>query len=243
MPLGRKREYLSADRWVGCLLVMLCAVIGCTEEKGDRFQKSQRISESFEFFDVGVNTLFGKTLREDLKRQLGSDGIAYMDPLDLTVNYKGFLQAHFPDLYRLHRQLNPVEGVRREHNTINLVYRYAQRNNLPFKYVQLVFSNDTGKPLLFKIRATKEAEYLITRLREEYGVSDPVDWKGTGASAVFWQKNGDTLILTTRINIYGNPEYDIFIYFARNIEEVLAIEKRAVTQAEQDRQKAGKSAF
>ena len=124
-------------------------------------QGAQGLSESFTFFDLGKNSRFSESVRKNLNRQLGNDAIARRSPIDLEINYYGFLNEHFPSLHALNAQLNPSTARRIEHNNVKLMFRYARKEDLPFEYVELLFSNYSGLPLLFKINFKKPVIGLI----------------------------------------------------------------------------------
>ena len=108
-------------------------------------------SDSFTFFNLSKQSILSKSVRSDLNQKLGRDATEYRSIIDLDINYYGFLQKYFPSLYELNQNLNSPAGERIEHNTVKLMYRYARKENIPFDYVELVFSNYSQHPLLFRI--------------------------------------------------------------------------------------------
>ena len=229
---------ISVVFWAAALLLF-----GCSDNGGKKSGLSETRAESFRFFDMGVNTSFNAQLRQTLVGRLGSDAIEYHSPLDLELNYEGFLAAHFPNLHDLNRRLNPKSGARVEHNTIKLMYRHARRKQLPFEYVKLFFSNYSERPLMFEIKTTQEGGYLLDTLKEQYGQPKTADWPAAGGRSLHWEKNRDVLLVSITTNNYGNPEYQIVIYFVDNIEDLLGIEKEEALQREKERQKAARKAF
>lgn len=199
--------------------------------------------ESFTFFDLDSNTKFTDEIREKLNRQLGSDAIEYWSPIDLKFNSKGILQRYFKQLYELDKKLNPAEGVRFEHDTIKLTYRYARRKDVVFDYVMLIFSNFTHKPLVFEIRFQSEGSYVVDIIKEKYGDPQIIDWNTDDGRSLYWETNKDMLIISRFANRFGDPEYQVMIYYVNNIEKLLSKEDRERQQREEEKRQAGKTAF
>ena len=193
----------------------------------------------FTFFDLGENSEFSSNIRDKLRDRLGSDAIEYWSTLDLATNYKGFLQNYFPELYALNKRLNSPVGERVEHNTIKLTYRYARRKNLPFDYVELIFSNYTKKPLLFYIKSKKEGLGVIDTLKKKYGEAKTVDWEKEEGRSLYWGKNRSVLILSISDDRYGKPVYYTMIYYVPNLEELLSIEQQEIKHKEEKIKKNG----
>jgi hypothetical protein len=206
-------------------------------------QSAQGPSESFTFFDLGKNSRFSESVRRNLNRQLGNDAIAKRSPLNLEINYYGFLKEHFPALQALNVQLNPSTARRVEHNTVKLMYRYARKENVPFDYVELVFSNYSQHPLLFRINFQKDEANIVETLKTKYGEPLLIDWKDKNGRSLYWEKNEDLLIVSLVPDQFGIPEYQIRIYFVENIKTLLATERAENEKAESRRAKSGKTAF
>ena len=140
------RSTATRRRFLRLFLSGLAAVmlLSCsTDEQSPDYSRSQ--TEGITFFDVGAETVFSDALRDRLRKSLGPDAIAYRSTIDLEFNARGFLQREFPILHDLNQRLNTPAGERVEHDTVKLMYRYAVKENLPFSYVELVFSNFNGK--------------------------------------------------------------------------------------------------
>jgi hypothetical protein len=206
-------------------------------------QSAQRPSESFKFFDLGKNSRFSESVRKNLNRQLGNDAIAKRSPLNLETNYYGFLKEHFPSLHALNVQLNPSTARRIEHNIVKLMFRYARKENLPFDYVELLFSNYSRLPLLFRINFKKDEANIVDTLKSKYGDSRLIDWKNKGGQSMYWEKNNDILIVSLVPDQFGNPEYQIRIFFVGNIKALLAAENAEKEKQKRQRAKSGKTAF
>ncbi|MCK5450962.1 MAG: hypothetical protein KAI70_04275 [Candidatus Omnitrophica bacterium] len=214
-------------------------------KKTDNFGmvKVGKISAGFTFFDIGENTQFSNKLRSRLKDKLGSDAKENWVTLDLSINYQGFLQEHFPELHELNKKLNSPVGERVEHNTTKLTFRYAQQKSVPFEFVQLVFSNYTNKPLLIYIKSKKEGSDVIDTITKKYGDAKTIDWDKEEGKSLYWMKNRSTLIISISDDRYGNPEYHTIIYYVPNLEELLLQEQQTVKKEEEEIKKTGKTAF
>ncbi len=197
----------------------------------------------FTFFDVGVNTQIDDALRRDLQRQLGSDAIAYRLPISLDFNYKGFLADHFPEIDRVNRALNAPLGERKEHDTLVLMYRRAHKKETPFDYVELVFSNHTKRPLLFRIEPAGVGPAILDALIEKYGPPRTIQWSDGEAKTLWWEDHTDLLLATVSPNRFGTPVYRFRIVFTRNIETMLKREIELGQKRDQERRKAGEKAF
>ncbi|MBN1931583.1 MAG: hypothetical protein JW786_08260 [Desulfobacterales bacterium] len=215
--------------------------IGKKELPKDNF--SEKSPESFTFFDLDSNTKFNDEIRENLNRQLGSDAIEYWSPIDLKFNSKDFLKRYFNQLYELDKKLNPAEGVRFEHDTIKLTYRYARKKDVPFDYVMLIFSNFTYKPLMFEIRFQKEGAYVVDIIKGKYGEPQIIDWDTDEGKSLYWEINKDMLIISRFANRFGDPEYQVMIYYVNNMEKLISMEDQERRRKEEEKRRAGQTAF
>jgi hypothetical protein len=222
----------------------LLSVSACGEKKEPaKEQTTQMPSDSFTFFDLGKQSALSKTVRNDLKQKLGRDAIEYRSIIDLDINFYGFLKRYFPSVYELNQNLNFPAGERIEHNTLKLMYRYARKKNIPFDYVELVFSNYSQQPLLFRINFQNDEANIIQTLKTKYGQPQLIDWKDKNGESMYWEKNNDLLIVSLVPDQFGNPEYQIRIYFVENIKELIATERAENEKIESQRAKSGKTAF
>ena len=174
---------------------------------------------------------------------MGNDAIANRSLLDLTINYNGFLQEHFPALDALNTQLNPPTRARVDHNITKLMYRYARKKNLPFDYIELVFSNYTQLPLVFKINFKEDEAGIVQTLKTKYGEPRLIDWKTKSGQSMLWQKYSDFLIVSLVPDQFGNPEYQIRIFFVKNIQALLETEAAEKEKQELRRTESGQKAF
>ena len=199
--------------------------------------------ESFTFFELGTNTKLSEDIRTDLGNKLGRDAIERRSILDLNTNYPGFIQKYLPKINELNRIINFPPGERVEHNTVKLMYRYAQKKNAPFDYVELVFSEYTKTPLLFKINFQIDETGIVETLKTKYGPPQVIDWKEENGKSMVWRKNMDLLLISLVPDQFGQHEYQIVIYFVQNFNQLIEIEKNELKKREQQRATSGKTAF
>jgi len=227
------------------IIVLIPVLISCSDsrEQDDATASAAVMPESFTFFDLGINSRLNKKVRQELGNQLGRDAIEYRSIMDLEINYKGFLKKYFPGLNEINRRLNFPPGERVEHNTVKLMYRYATKKNLPFDYVELVFSNYTKAPILFRINFRKDETGIINTLESKYGQPQVVNWQEENGKSMYWMKNGDFFINSLVPDQFGNPTYQIVIYFVRNLEQLIAAEKEGRKEKSIETNQSGKTAF
>ena len=225
------------------LVLIMVLVLIFTMGGNDISDRSEQAPKSFTFFGVGANTLFSKILRKELGDKLGSDAIEYRNIIDLEINFKGFLERYFPDLNALNRRLNYPVGERVEHNTIKLMYRYAQKKDLPFHYIELLFSNYTYKPLFIKIASKKDVSEIIDSIQEKYGQPVAIDWQHGNGQSMHWINKRDILIVSIAADRRGDLIYHITIYYVDNMAELSDTEEKERRLREEKRKQAGKAAF
>lgn len=203
----------------------------------------QPVPESFTFSGVGSTTRLTRNLRKALSEKLGSGGIENRGIIDLTVQPRGLLKKHFPSLYQLHQQLNSDIGARIEHNITRMTYRYPWKKNTPIQFARLVFSNETGWPLYFRIILKKEGSAIVDTISEKYGVPQKVASESGIGTVLYWEKNGDKLVVSKRKDRFGDPEYHVMFYFVNSLNRLLTVEKTQVESKEAELKNAGKTAF
>jgi hypothetical protein len=244
MQLQTKLQNKFSFIYVLFSLISISILISC----GDNRESAETVPatvkpESFTFFELGTNTKLTEDIREDLGKKLGSDAIERRSILDLNTNYPGFIKKYLPEVNGLNRKLNFPPGERVEHNTVKLMYRYAQKKNVPFDYVELVFWEYTKTPLLFKINFQIDETGILETLKTKYGPPQVIDWKEENGRSMVWQKNMDVLLVSEVPDQFGRHEYQIVIYFVQNLKQLIEIEKNELEKREQQRETAGERAF
>ena len=166
-----RRIMLIASAAILLLIMVIIAfmVINDTEIGGPDQITPDANLEGFTFFDIGADSIYNKSMRDRLDDKLGTSVVETRGLIDLTIKYQKFFEKSFPQLYRLHLQLNDTSGARVEHNIIKLTFRYAQRQNSPFYYVELIFSEYTRNPVFFRIKTKKEGADIVDTIKTKYG--------------------------------------------------------------------------
>jgi hypothetical protein len=226
--------------WIIGILSILA--FGCSNEKPDSRAKADS-PQGFTFFDLGANSKYSRSVRNRLGRKLGSDSISQQNTIDLSIHDNGFLEKWFPGLADLNRQLNWPVGQRVEHNTTKLMYRQARMKNTPFIYVELFFSEDSMKPLLFRIVAGPDGDSILETIRKKYGPPKEFQWEQKEGRTQYWEDGDAVFIVSSYKTRQDTPEYLFCIYYVDNLKEMLTAEE-ALREAEDARiRKAGESAF
>ena len=225
-------------------LLSISILISCGDNRESAEAVPQTVNpESFTFFELGTNTRLTEQARKDLGEKLGRDAIERRSILDLNTNYAGFIKKYLPNIDELNRKINFPPGERVEHNTVKLMYRYAQRENAPFDYVALVFSEFTKTPLLFKINFQVDETGIVETLKAKYGPPQIIDWKEENGKSMVWRKNMDVLLVSEVPDQFGQHGYQIVIYFVQNLKQLIERETNELTKREQHRAKSGERAF
>jgi len=234
----------TALLWIVIIISCLPVLVSCGDDPESADKSALPAGpESFTFFDLGKATRLTDDVRSDLSSRLGRDAIAGRSILDLEINYRGFIKKYFPELAALNQQLNFPTGERVEHNTIKLMYRYSQKKDVPFELVELIFSDYTRTPILFKIAFKTDEANTIQTLQEKYGQPEEIYWNEDGGKSMFWKKTGDVLIVSRIPDRFGKIEYQIVIYFVDNLKKLIDTERKEKEEKEQQRLKTGQKAF
>ena len=226
--------------WLVAILV--CLNFGCSNENSKTVSQP-KVIRGFAFFDLGANSHYSSAVRRKLGEKLGSDAISRQNVIDLTIYSNAFFKKYFPQLFKLNRQLNLPEGQRIEHNTTELMYRYARLKETPFIDITLYFSNDTGKPLFFKISAGPGASAIVETIKEKYGPPEQFEWDDKDGRTLFWKDGKDFFIVSSTRDRLGNMEYIFCIYYVNNLEKMLAMEEARNLTGQEKVREAGESAF
>ena len=238
--MKQHRSLMLLTIWLGAILV--CLNLGCSNENS-KIPPQPKVIRGFAFFDLGANSHYSSAVRRKLGEKLGSDAISRQNVIDLTIYSNAFFKKHFPQLFKLNRELNLPEGQRIEHNTTKLMYRYARLKETPFIDITLYFSNDTGKPLFFKISAGPGAAAIVETIKEKYGPPEQFEWDDKAGRTLFWKDGKDFFIVSSTKDRLGNPEYFFCIYYVNNLEEMLAMENARKLSEQEKIREAGESAF
>jgi hypothetical protein len=241
-PIKSKNKIVIVYTFLSLLSISILISCGDNRESAETLPATVN-PESFTFFELGTNTKLTEDIRKDLGKKLGNDAIERRSILDLNTNYAGFIKKYLPKIDELNRKLNFPPGERVEHNTVKLMYRYAQRENAPFDYVALVFSEYTKTPLLFKINFQIDETGIVETLKTKYGLPQVIDWKEENGKSMVWRKNMDLLLVSEVPDQFGNHGYQIIIYFVQNLEQLIEIETNELKKREQQRAKSGERAF
>jgi hypothetical protein len=123
------------------------------------------------------------------------------------------------------------------------MYRYAQKKNIPFDYVELVFSDYTQNPIVFRIHFKEDDSNIIETLKSKYGEPTSIDWNLENGQSIFWEKNQDYLIVSLVPDQFGQHEHQVVIYFAENLRTLIDTERAEKQKREEERAKSGEKAF
>ena len=240
----KNRIASKAAQCITLILSMILIVTACSDsQQPEDSAAAPVLPESFTFFDLGINSRFSEDVRRELGNKLGPDAIEHRSIMDLEFNYNGFLKKYFPALNELNRKLNFPPRERVDHNTVKLMYRYARKKNVPFDYVELVFSNFTGAPLLFRIHFREDDAGIVKTLETKYGQPQVIRWQEENGQSMYWRKNDDILIVSLVPDQFGNPTYQIVIYFVKHLEQLVALEQKERKENSLERTQSGKTAF
>jgi hypothetical protein len=230
--------------WIALMVSSLPLFVCCSDSQEPAVEKPQAPGlESFTFFNLGNNTKLTKAVRDDLEEKLGRGAIERRSILNLEINYNGFLKKYFPELDRMNQKVNYPPRERVDHNTVKLMYRYAQKKNVPFEFVELIFSDYTGTPILFRINFKKDEAGIIETLEQKYGKPEIIDWQEENGQSRFWKQNNDYLIISRVPDQFGNPEYNLVIFYIDNLKNLIETERKEKEQKQQQRAKTVRKAF
>lgn len=198
---------------------------------------------TFSFFDVEINSVLSYSLKSRLDNILGDHSTETRNTINLNINREGFLKDYFPNFYSLNEKLNTPPRERVEHNTLKIAYRYATKKNLPFNYVELLFSNFNDTPLLIRVKFKHDDLNIVETLKQKYGEPRLIPWKEENGKSLCWEKNKDLLVCSFVPNQFGNPEYEVVIYFTKRIEDLLKMEMIQKEEHYKQSIKSGKNIF
>ncbi len=243
----QQRNLILALAAVGFLIVVIATGIALTRSQRDiQITAPAETTSSptgFSFFELDQTTVLTRDLRKSLAQLLGSDAIAHATPIDLTVINRQFTQTHLPVLDELNRRLNPPMGERKEHDTTRLTYHRAQRHDMPFRYIELVFSNTTGRPLYFVINPSENFENNIATLKAKHGAPRMVSTSAQAPPVHIWEREGGILVATAFPRRSGRQSQELHIFFIENLKEFVKSEHRSLSEKKGNTRNAGRRAF
>jgi len=200
-------------------------------------------TEGFTFLGLGKTSRYSDNLREKLRQRLGHDVAESKMPLSLAIHPPGFMESQLPGIARLNGRLNYAPRERIEHNILRLAYRYAHKKGTPFKRVELVFSRYTDKPLLFYVKSDKAGGEMLASIKAKYGQYKKVADEARELTTLVWNQSPDVLAVTIGTDRFGDPEYEIWIFYGANLEELAATEEKQRRVRRDNLNEVGKKAF
>ncbi len=239
-----KRRHPPASAPLALLTaVLILLAVGCGEERPAQRSATPPSDDSFTFFELGALSPYSEEVRRRLRDQLGNESIAHRSIIDLETHTPGLLETHLPELDALNRRLNDPPGERVDHEVVKLMYRYARQRNVPFDYVELVFSGSSQMPILFHIRFKADEAGTVEALRRRHGEPQVIDWEGSAGQSLVWRREADVLIVSRVPDRLGEIGHRISFYFTANIEAMLRAEEEERERKARERRKTGKTAF
>lgn len=239
--LIKLRCYPKISIWI-VMASFIILLNNCSNDKASEPISSLNTT-GFTFFDLGADSLLSSQIRKHLENRLGSEAISHRTTIDLSIHSPGFLETYFPHLNQINKKLNWPPRDRVEHNITKLMYRYVNAKNLPFKYVELFFSNYNGEPLFFRIHAGSDGAPMIDTLKRKYGSSQQIIWSQNKGETLYWKDKKDILTASSAKDRYGRSEYLFCIFYTANLEKVIEKEKIEQKAKEEKIQNAGDTAF
>jgi len=242
----KSKPFKHSRRYAAAVFLAFCAsfLFSCGEQSDPQApEPPPGKSEGFSFFELTAESRLTSELRKELEKKLGSDAVSRKSPLNLEIAPKTFLQEHFPQIHALNQRLNYSPRERIEHNVTKLMYRYPGKKQVPFSFVELIFSNYTGKPMVFHTSAKQEGAIVIQTLEEKYGEPRVAQWDEGRQRALYWRKEGELMVVYALRDRFGNPEYQVQLLFFEAIEELLRTEEKEREAREREKKEAVRDAF
>jgi hypothetical protein len=221
---------------------VLLFLVGC-KGKEDPAGNIEDQSHTFTFFGLGPSTGFSNDLRDNLRELLGNGGVETRTTIDLTMGGVEDFSVHFPRLQELHDALNYLPRQRLEHDTVQLTYRYARQQSVPFDRIQLVFSGERKTPLFFSLYSKRDGADFIESIRKKHGEPRTIGDDGAAGRTLFWRKDNAILLISVTRNRIGFNEYNFGIYYLDNLAALVDAEKAEREAAEREKEKTGELAF
>ncbi len=241
---GPKKFMKEITFSVVLLLLWVPTMVSCGDNQDSIKKKKVAVkSESFTFLDLGTNTRLSNEIRDKLGEELGRDAIERHGVLNLNTIYEGFIEKNLPQISDLNREINSPSGERVEHDIVRLMYRYPRKQGAPFDYVELVFSGYTQTPLVFKVNFKKDETGIVDTLKSKYGPPKRIDWQNEDGESMIWRKNEDLMIVSQVPDQFIRHGYEIAVYFVRNLQEYIEIERDKKANGSPEGAQSGGKAF
>ncbi len=199
--------------------------------------------DSFTFFGLGPETKLSDALRDKLHNLLGDGSVETRTTIDLTLEGVQDFASHFQTLQELNQSLNYRSRQRVEHDTVQLTYRYARKQNVPFDRIRLVFWGDRGVPLFFSLYSKSDGADFIDTIRKKHGAPQVIGDENAAAHTLYWRKENALLIISVAPNRIGVMEYNFGIYYLDNLTALVQTEEKAREAAKKEKGKSGELAF
>ena len=239
---------------IGCLLAGLFVLLSLSIFSLTRSQREIHRSETdaegpqsdaagFNFYGISHDTVLSRHLRQALAQQLGYDAITHRAPLDFTIIDPEFTRNILPRVHRNHVALNPAFGGRREHTVTVLTYRRAQQKGAPFKYIKLVFDQQTGKPLHLVVQPADDDPGIFAALQTKYGPPTTVKPSQDGDEVMIWRRRHEILAGVSIRRRGGRIDRQLHFFFLANIEHRVMQEREAAEARRRDADSASRRAF
>ena len=247
MPASNHRKVLIGSLLAAALILVLTLVLALTRTQRDIPRSAAAPTESggrgFNFFAVHADAVLSRSLRQTLEDQLGQDAISHRGPIDLIVIDPIFTQTTFPEIHRYHMALNPAFGGRREHAVTTLTYRRAPQKGVPFRFIKLVFAQDTGNPLYIVIEPSDDDPQIFDTLHAKHGPPTTANTSREGDAALIWRQPDEILTGVTIRRRGGRIDRQLRFYFMANIRELVEQEREAAEKQRRQADKASRRAF
>jgi len=211
------------------MISMLSA--GCGQSQRESGSVSN-MPDSFHFMDIGANTVIDSSMRNQLIKALGSEAVDRKSTIYLDLKYKGFLKKTYPDLAELDQKLNINDMVRKEYPATKLTFRYTKETGSLFDFVELIYDNNSGCPLLIKMAVKKEIPSLINTIKEKYGPPQKIPIEDGRGFSLSWRKKSDVFVIARFPGLYKTepPEYLMMIVYQNRLEHLLSQQAAAEKQ-------------
>ena len=200
-------------------------------------------SDAFTFFDLGPGTELTKTLRSHLNNIFGRGAVETRTIINLTLSGVENFGEYFPGLQALHESFNYLPRQRVEHDTVQLTYHYARKQNIPFDRIRLVFSGKLRTPLFFSLYSKRDGADFIDTIVKKHGEPRMIGAENAGVRTLYWEKDDALLVISITRNRTGYNEYNFGIYYLDNLAALAETERRAREAAEREKGKTGELAF